>query len=58
MRKTPSINGTFVVCVATGETVEADGATKKADGHTWLHITYKTNSGWVASEFLTRKPSS
>jgi hypothetical protein len=55
IRSEPSLNAQFSVCVPPGDAVRADGASKKADGYTWYHVTYKKTTGWMASKFLARK---
>ncbi len=59
MRSDTHINGTneksnVVAKVLEGETVEITGAFKNSEGITWWPVTYKGQSGWIASDYLQK----
>jgi len=58
MRKAPMFDVNVIVCVPTGAVVTADGQSKKGSGLTWLHVTYKKQSGWIANKYLQRPGAS
>lgn len=55
IRQDPGLKATVVTCAASGSTVRADGASRKNEGFTWLHVTYKGFSGWAASTYLSKR---
>lgn len=58
MRKQPMFDVNVIVCVPTGAVVTADGQSSKGSGLTWLHVTYKKQSGWIANKYLQRPSAS
>jgi uncharacterized protein YgiM (DUF1202 family) len=58
MRKQPVFDVNVIECVPNGAVVTADGQTKKGSGLTWLHVTYKKRSGWIADKYLHRGAAS
>jgi hypothetical protein len=58
IRKQPSLTAGWPICAPPGSVVRADGASRKADGYTWLHVTYNKISGWAASTYLKRGKTS
>lgn len=53
LRDQPSINGTIVGTLNTGDQVTITGAPKTADGYTWYPVTTATGApGYVAGQFL------
>ena len=57
-RKNPEPGVNIIMCVPNGATVKADGQSRKNAGYTWYHVTYKTQSGWIANQYLQRPGSS
>ena len=53
-RKNPEPGVNIITCVKNGATVVADGQSRKNGGFTWYHVTYKKQSGWVASQYVQR----
>jgi hypothetical protein len=58
IRKQPSLTAGWPICAPPGSVVRADGTSRKADGYTWLHVTYNKVSGWAASTYLKRAGAS
>jgi hypothetical protein len=54
IRKQPSLTAGWPICAPAGSVVHADGTSRKAEGYTWLHVTYNKVSGWAASTYLKR----
>jgi hypothetical protein len=54
IRNQPSLAAGWPICAPAGSVVHADGKSKKAEGYTWLHVTYNKVSGWAASTYLKR----
>jgi uncharacterized protein YgiM (DUF1202 family) len=57
-RKTPELGVNIIMCVPNGSTVTADGQSRKNAGYVWYHLTYKTQSGWIANQYLQRAGAS
>ena len=58
MRKAPMFDVNVLACVPNGAIVTADGQSAKGSGLTWLHVTYKKQSGWIANKYLQRPSAS
>ena len=58
MRKQPVFDVNVITCVPTGATVTTSGESRKGSGLTWLHVTYKKQSGWIADKYLQRSGAS
>jgi hypothetical protein len=58
IRKQPSLAAGWPICAPAGSVVRADGASRKAEGYTWLHVTYNKVSGWAVSNYLKRAGAS
>ncbi|HJT37069.1 MAG TPA: SH3 domain-containing protein [Actinomycetota bacterium] len=54
-RKNPEPGVNILSCVPDGAVVQADGQSRKNAGYTWYHVTYKKQSGWIASQYLQRE---
>jgi len=54
IRKQPTLAAGWPICAPAGSVVHADGTSRKAEGYTWLHVTYNKVSGWAASTYLKR----
>ena len=54
IRKQPSLAAGWPICAPAGSVVRADGTSRKAEGFTWLHVTYNNVTGWAVSTYLKR----
>jgi uncharacterized protein YraI len=58
LRTAASFSSTVVLVIPEGSQVDLLGETQTAEGYLWRHLTYASQSGWAAAQYLVFTPGS
>ncbi|HXJ74293.1 MAG TPA: SH3 domain-containing protein, partial [Candidatus Dormibacteraeota bacterium] len=55
-RNSPSVSASVLLVIPEGSAVTLLGDTQTADGYLWRHLTYASQTGWAAAQYLVFTP--
>jgi hypothetical protein len=56
LRSAPSLSSSVILVMPEGSSVTLLGDTQTADGYLWRHLTYASQTGWAAAQYLVFNP--